>query len=125
MSVQSCSAALTTHILPSYWVSPSPLTPLQLTIAGGTVSPTPSETSPPQGIAQYKSQFAKQLFTDGSRPSRASLDRLRKENVNLKQKVDICRSNKNKFEFLQNEVQVLRERVGKVGRRFRVDLLKV
>ena len=78
------------------------------------MSPTPTETTPPQARAQYKSQFAKQLFNDGSRPSRASLDRLRKENVNLKQKVDICRSNKNKFEFLQNEVQVLRERVGKV-----------
>ena len=85
-------------------------------MSGGSVSPLPRATSPTQSVRlhQFKSQFAKQLFTDGSQWSRASLDKLRKENVNLKQKVEICRSNKNKFEFLQNEVEVLRERVGKV-----------
>ena len=89
-------------------------------MSGGSVSPLPRATSPTPAFTesvrrhQFKSQFAKQLFTDGSQWSRASLDKLRKENVNLKQKVEICRSNKNKFEFLQNEVEVLRERVGKV-----------
>ena len=91
-----------------------------LSLSGGSVSPLPRATSPTPAFTesvrrhQFKSQFAKQLFTDGSQLSRASLDKLRKENVNLKQKVEICRSNKNKFEFLQNEVEVLRERVGKV-----------
>ena len=86
-------------------------------ILGGSVSPPlspPPGDSPAPSLAQYKSQFAKQLYTDGAHLTRADLDKLRKENVNLKQKVELCRSNKSKFEFLQNELQVLRERVGKV-----------
>ena len=73
--------------------------------------PSPGDTHQSD---QYKSQFARQLFTDGSHLTRADLDKLRKENVNLKQKVEICRDSKSKFELLQCELQVLRERVGKV-----------
>ena len=63
---------------------------------------------------QFKSQFARRLLTDGSQLTRADLDQLRQENVSLKQKVELCRAGNNKFHCLQTELQVLRERVGKV-----------
>ena len=63
---------------------------------------------------QFKSQFARRLLSDGSQLTRADLEQLRQENVSLKQKVELCRAGNNKFDFLQTELQVLRERVGKV-----------
>ena len=74
------------------------------------MEPYEAETEP----EQFKSQFARRLLTDGSQLTRADLEQLRQENVSLKQKVELCRAGNNKFDFLQSELQVLRERVGKV-----------
>ena len=71
----------------------------------------------PDQADQFKSQFARRLLSDGSQLSRADLEKLRQENVSLKQRVERERERvgSNKLDFLQTELQVLRERVGKVG----------
>ena len=58
---------------------------------------------------QFKSQFARRL-------TRADLDLLRQENTSLKAKVELERGRvgDTKLDFLQTELEVLRERVGKV-----------
>ena len=75
----------------------------------------------PDQADQFKSQFARRLLSDGSQLSRADLEKLRQENVSLKQRVERERERvgSNKLDFLQTELQVLRERVGKVGLSFR------
>ena len=67
---------------------------------------------------QFKSEFAKRLLSDGSQLSRGDLEILRQENISLRQRVERERreqAGSNKLDFLQSELQVLRERVGKVG----------
>lgn len=80
-------------------------------ILGGRVEPCEAEPQPDQ----FKSQFARRLLSDGSQLTLADLEQLRQENVSLKQKVELCRAGNNKFDFLQTELQVLRERVGKIS----------
>ena len=72
---------------------------------GGRVSPYEAGPEPDQ----FKSQFARRL-------TRADLDLLRQENTSLKAKVELERGRvgDTKLDFLQTELEVLRERVGKV-----------
>ena len=77
----------------------------------------PCETEPDLPD-QFKSEFAKRLLSDGSQLSRGDLEILRQENISLRQRVERERreqAGSNKLDFLQSELQVLRERVGKVG----------